>query len=100
MRTANMNVEDPAAQEKVRREPHEFRATEGKHGAYFPRPYVHQEYPKMMLNTPKPELKQFRLLPNPHEAFDLAVKEWDAAMSASVVRNLAEEKRWLRANAS
>lgn len=100
MRTSNMNMEDPAEQEKIRRQPHEYIATEGKHGIYRPKPYVHQPYPKMMLSTPKPDWKEFKGKPGAQELFDLAVKEWDSAMSASIVNSEAEERRWRKKQAA
>jgi hypothetical protein len=105
---ANMNMEDPAKQEQIRRGHHEYIPTVGKHGAYVPRQYKHQEYPKMMGKWPKPELKNFLKSENgvivsqaiATENWQMAVKEWDETMSASVVNNAAEEKQWLRENAS
>ena len=93
---ANMNMEDPAKQEAIRRGHHEYIPTAGKHGSYVPRPYKHQEYPKMMGKWPRPEFKEFKGKPNAQELYQVALQEWDAAMTASTVNNKAEETAWLR----
>lgn len=101
----NENLLDPVEQEKIRRKPHEYVPTEGKHGMYREKPYVHQEYPKMLGKYPRPEYKDFAKVNGvaiPPDAavssFQAAMTEWDAAMSASVVNNKAEEQQWLRQN--
>lgn len=94
----NMNMEDPAAQEQVRRGPHEYVTGDGRHGIYKPKPYVHQEYPKMMGTLPRPSFEEFRGKPDAQALYDAAVKTWDAWMTASVVKNKAEENAWLKAN--
>lgn len=106
MPTPNFNMEDPAEQEKIRRGPHEYIPTAGKHGAYVSKPYQRQEYPKMMGTLPQPKLRDFQrsaagvLLP-PDVAnanFQAAMADWDAYMTRSIVKNAAEEKQWLREN--
>lgn len=57
--TTNFNVDDPVKQEQIRRGSHEYVPTAGKHGAYLPKAYVHQDYPKMMGKWPKPQHKDF-----------------------------------------
>lgn len=93
----NMNIDDPAKQEQIRRGPHRYEPTEGKHGAYVPMPYVHSDYPKQMATIPAPQFAQFKGQPNAQERFDLALREWDTACSASIVKNRAEEQAWLKA---
>jgi hypothetical protein len=103
----NFNMEDPAKQEQIRRGSHEYVPTAGNHGRYLPKPYKHQEYPKMMGKWPRPELKQFQVVNGvaiPGDValanFQAAMTEWDRAMSASTVNSKAEETQWLRENAS
>lgn len=45
---AGFNIEDPAKQEKIRRESHEFQADAGRLGTYVAKPYAHREYPKVV----------------------------------------------------
>lgn len=98
-------MDDPAKQEQIRRGSHEYIATAGKHGTYVPKPYRHQEFPKMMLKDPAPQMKDF-LKQNGVEIprdlataqYQTAMQEWDRAMSASVVNSKAEEQQWLKAN--
>lgn len=106
MASANFNMDDPAKQEQVRRGHHEYIPTAGKHGSYVPRQYKHQEYPKMLGKWPRPELKNFLSVNGvsiPTDLatrnFELATKEWDDKMNASVVNNAAEERQWLKENA-
>jgi hypothetical protein len=101
----SFNMEDPAKQEQIRRGSHEYIPTAGKHGSYVPKPYKHQEYPKMLGKWPKPEMKDFLKVNGVAIPQDLAVQnfqaamtEWDRAMSASVVNNKAEEAQWLKEN--
>lgn len=117
MGQANFNMEDPALQEKIRRGPHEYIATAGKHGMYVPtdprknRPEnvaPYKEYPKQMLSAercPKPEFRQFKdvngiEIPNDVALanFQAALVEWDRALEASVVHNKEQEREWLKAN--
>lgn len=106
MASANFNMEDPAKQEKIRRGTHRYEPSAGKHGTYVPATYKHQEYPKMMLKAPAPQRKQFNkteagvvLLPDVAEAnFQQAMKDWNEAMTASIVHSKAEEQQWLKAN--
>lgn len=107
MATSNFNMEDPSKQEQVRRGHHEYVATAGKHGSYVPRQYKHQEYPKMMGKWPKPEYKQFTqqggvIVSDTIAAqnYQSALAEWDRAMTNSIVNNAAEERQWLKENAS
>ena len=104
MKTDN-NLLDPAEQEKIRRGPHEYVPTEGKHGMYKAVTQKFQEYPKMMGTWSKPEYKQFSKvngveIPNDvaSQHYQAAVIEWDQAMTASVVHNKAEEQAWLKKN--
>jgi hypothetical protein len=106
MATGNFNMDDPSKQEAIRRGSHEYIATAGKHGTYVPKPYRHQEYPKMMGKWPKPEYKQFVKVNDVAIPGDIALKnfqdamtDWDRAMSASVVNSKAEETQWLKENA-
>jgi hypothetical protein len=98
MATSNFNMEDPAKQEQIRRGTHEYIPTAGKHGSYVPRIYKHQEYPKMMGTWPKPQLADFKGKPDAQTLYELAMKAWNDAMTASVVNNKAEEQQWLKAN--
>lgn len=101
----NFNMDDPAKQEAIRRGHHEYIPTAGKHGAYVPRQYRHQEYPKMMAKIPQPQYKDFARvngvdIPRDVAAtnFQAAMQDWDRAMTASVVNNKAEEAQWLKEN--
>lgn len=106
MATSNFNIEDPAKQEQVRRGHHEYVPTAGKHGAYIPKPYQHQDYPKMMASLPQPQLKDFQkskggvLVPGDVALanWQAAMQEWDRTMTASVVKNAEEEAEWKRKN--
>ena len=102
-----VNYSDPVIQEEIRRGTHEYVPTAGKHGEYRPKNWVptgrgplttyeHEEYPKMMLKTPRPQYKDFRRLDNGDFLYDEAVKEWDIAMSLSIVNDKAEEEAWLK----
>ncbi len=101
----NFNMEDPAKQEAIRRGTHEYIPTAGKHGAYVPKVYKHQEYPKMLCKDPRPVLKDF-LTKNgvaiPHaaaqEELQVALMDWDRKMTASIVHSKAEEAQWLKEN--
>ena len=106
MATSNFNMEDPAKQEQIRRGSHEYIPTAGRHGTYMPKPYKHQEYPKMMGKWPRPEFKNFQnvngvQIPNDIalQNFQIAVQDWDRAMTATTVNNRAEEAAWLKDNA-
>jgi len=101
----NFNMEDPAKQEQIRRGTHEYRADIGRHGTYVPKPYKHQEYPKMMLSLPKPVLADFLKVKgvaipraNAEEMLAAAIVEWDSALTASIVHSAEEEKTWLKQN--
>lgn len=105
MATGNFNMEDPAKQEAVRRGHHEYIPTAGKHGAYVPKQYKHQEYPKMLGKTPRPTEKEFLKVNGVDilrdialQNFAAAVAEWDRYMSTSVVNNKIEEQQWLKEN--
>jgi hypothetical protein len=95
----NFNMEDPAKQESIRRGPHEYIPTAGKHGTYVAKPYKHQEYPKMMGKWPRPQFASFKGKADAQQLFEEAVKEWDRAMTASTVNSKAEEQQWLKENA-
>ena len=87
MATGNFNMEDPAKQEQIRRGHHEYVAGEGKHGAYKPRVYKHQEYPKMMLKTPRPEQKDFLKVNGVAIPQDIALANWHAAVTDKVLHH-------------
>lgn len=107
---------DPIADEKVRRGSHEYRHVDGVHGRYVATPYHHQEYPKMMLQTPRPQFKEFKrklLAENSkteleglllgsrldlESLYQAACAEWDAAAQASIVSDKAGEQAWLKEN--
>jgi hypothetical protein len=104
-----MNMDDPAKQEQIRRGHHEYLPTAGKHGTYVPRQYDRSknEYPKMMGKWPKPEFKDFRRQNGVEIPVDIAttqfqaaMQDWDRAMTGSVVNSKAEEVQWLKENAS
>lgn len=97
---SNRNMEDPAVQESIRRQPHEYVPSEGRHGLYKPKPYVHQEYPKMMFNGKRPTLKDFQGQQNAQELYEAAIKGWDSACTASIVHNKAQESAWIKEHAS
>lgn len=97
MATGNFNMEDPAKQEAIRRQHHEYVPTAGKHGSYVPRQYKHQEFPKMMGKFPRPELKQFEG-PDAPQKLELAMAEWNRRMEATTVNSKAEELQWLKEN--
>jgi hypothetical protein len=100
-------------QEQIRRGSHEYLAING--GFYKAKPYEHQEYPKMMLRTPRPQFKEFRKkllaqLAGDNELnqlllgqkldmqalYEAAAREWDEEAQASIVKNKAEEEAWLK----
>lgn len=102
---ANYNLDDPSKQEAIRRGHHEYQPTAGKHGSYVPKPYKHQEFPKMMSKAPQPQIIAFLTqngvsIPREQAAQELqaAMIDWDRTMSASVVNNKAEEQQWLKEN--
>lgn len=93
------NLPDPTEQERVRRGSHEYRSDGGVHGRYMPKPYVHQEYPKIMDKTPFPQLKDFAGKHDAEILLEHARKMWDTKQMASQVNNVREEKEWLAAHA-
>jgi len=105
MATSNFNMEDPSKQEAIRRGPHKYIPTAGKHGSYVPEPYKHQEYPKMVCKDPRPEYKDFTKVNGvsiPGDVaqanFQTATAEWDRKMTSSIVNSKAEEAEWLKKN--
>jgi hypothetical protein len=94
----NFNMEDPGKQESIRRGSHEYVPTIGKHGSYVPKPYIFQEYPKMMAKLKKPIWAEFKGKPDAQQLFEESTREWDGAMMASTVHNKAEEQTWLKQN--
>lgn len=107
MGASNFNMDDPAKQEAIRRGPHEYIAGVGKHGVYVKKEYKHQEYPKMMGKWPRPELKSFLTqngvaipVGQAEQNLAVALREWDECMTRSIVNNAAEERQWLKENAS
>lgn len=101
----NYNMEDPAVQEKIRRGPHEYIATAGKHGMYVAKPFRQQEYPKMMGKAPHPKRQDFERVNGVIVPADLAqanyqhaVVEWDRYMTSTLVNSKAEEQAWLKEN--
>ena len=103
MPSQNYNLEDPAEQEKIRRGHHEYLPTAGKHGRYQQTQWIRgkqNDYPKMMGKWPKPVFADFKAKGgDAQQAFDQALKDWDTAMTASIVKSSAEEAQWLKANA-
>jgi hypothetical protein len=107
LRFNNDLLQQASEQQRIRRGQHEWKSTgpDDQHGIYVEKPYVYQEYPKMMGKWPRPEYKQF-LRSNgvevpadkAHERYEAAVREWSEAMSGSVVNSAAEEQAWLRKN--
>lgn len=99
---ANMNVLDPAEQEKIRRGPHSYVTGEGRHGLYKAKPggYLHEEYPKVMDKNPAPQSKQFKGQLNAELLLENARREWDERQQASVVHNRTEEEKWLKDHAN
>jgi hypothetical protein len=107
MRFNNDLMSQAHEQEKVRRGHHKYvpLSADGQHGLYEEVKYKHQEYPKMLGTWKRPEYKEFLKVNGvevpaavAHERFENAVKEWDAAMTASIVNSKAEEAEWLRSN--
>lgn len=96
--TGSMNMEDPSQQEKIRRQSHEYVPTEGRHGTYRPKPYLHQSYPRMMDRTPAPKFEEFRGKPGAQELFEEAKQEWNRKVAMSIVNNKREEDAWLKAH--
>lgn len=103
MSSGNYNMDDPSKQEQIRRGPHEYIPTAGKHGSYASKPYVHQEFPKMMGKWPRPQQKDFVAAGKAGDVvlqeYEAAVRAWDQAMSGSVVNNKTEERAWLAEHA-
>jgi hypothetical protein len=101
MATENYNLEDPAAQEAIRRGHHEYLPTAGKHGRYQRSTWIrgpHNDFPKMMGKWPRPSFAEFKGKPDAQQLFDGALKDWDTAMTASIVKSKAEEADWLKQN--
>jgi hypothetical protein len=107
MRWNNDLLVQATEQEKIRRGSHEWKPIAGSDngGVYVERPYVYQEYPKMLGTWPKPELKQFLKVNGvevpgqfAHERYEAAVKEWDEKMRQSIVTSAAAEAEWRRKN--
>jgi hypothetical protein len=105
MSSGNFNMEDPTVQERIRRGPHKYIPTAGKHGAYVAVQPKFEEYPKMMAKLPQPQLKDFLkvkgvAIPNDLALanYQQAMSEWDRAMTDSVVYNPEQEQRWLKEN--
>jgi hypothetical protein len=92
---ANMNVKDPSVQEKIRRGTHKYVPGDGRHGSYVSDIYHHQEYPKVMDQTPAPQAKQFKGKPDAAILFDDARREWEELQTASIVNNKQQEEAWL-----
>jgi hypothetical protein len=103
MATENYNLEDPAKQEEIRRGHHEYLPTAGKHGRYQKTQWIRgpqNDYPKMMSKTPAPTMAAFKGQPDAQQRFDQAMKDWDTHMTSSIVKDKAEEQKWLKANAN
>lgn len=98
----NMNMDDPAKQEAIRRGPHQYVANVGKHGVYVHQPYdrAKNEYPKMMATFPKPQPADFKGKPESERLYEEALREWDRAMTGSIVNSKSEELQWMKQNAS
>jgi hypothetical protein len=97
---ANFNQEDPAKQEAIRRKSHEYVEGGGRHGVYKEKPYIHQEYPKVMDKTPAPKRVDFKGKEQIDLLLENATREWDELQKASIVNNAAEEERWLEEHAN
>jgi hypothetical protein len=104
MRFNNDFAQQANEQERIRRSHHKYvpLSADGQHGLYEEVKYKHQEYPKMMGTWPKPEYKQFLKVggveipaAQAHERYEVAVREWDAAMTASV-NSKGEEAQWVK----
>src|SRR5713226_2870649 len=91
----SFNLPDPTEQEKIRRGPHEYVAEAGVHGRYIKKPYVRQEYPKVLDKTPYPQLKDFKDKADAEILLEFARKRWDERQIHSIVANAEEEARWL-----
>ena len=91
----NFNIEDPRVQETIRRKNHEYVEGGGSHGRYVERPYLHQEYPKVMDRTPFPQLADFKGKPDAEILLENARREWDTLQTASTVKSKAGEEKWL-----
>jgi len=106
LRFNNDLLQQANEQERIRRGSHEWKPLGSDNdGVYVERPYVFQEYPKMLGSWPKPEFKQFLKVNGvevpgqlAHERYEAAVKEWDEAMRGSVVTSAAQEAEWRRRN--
>jgi len=96
---ADYNLQDPAKIEAIRRKPHEYVVGEGRHGQYVEKPYIHQEYPKIMDKTPVPTMKDFKGKPDAQILFDSAMKEWDRVQRESTVHNKSQEAAWIEEHA-
>ena len=96
MQGPNFNMEDPAKQEAIRRKSHAYVPTEGVHGRYVEKPYLHQEYPKVMDSSPAPQRKQFAS----EAEFETAFREWDNRVAASTVHSKSEEAAFRKVQAA
>lgn len=97
---ADMNLQDPAKVERIRRGSHAYIQGEGRHGIYVERPYIHQSYPKVMDKTPAPQRKDFKGKPDADLLFENARKEWDDLQTSSIVTSKAEEETWIAKHGS
>jgi hypothetical protein len=89
------DMKDPAVQEKIRRGPHEYVVIDGVR-QYVPLDgYKHQAYPKYMDRSAQPIRKAYKT----DAEHQVAVKEWEEAITASLVSNKAEEDAWLAEHA-
>lgn len=84
-------MDDPAAQEKIRRGHHEYVPGDGKHGTYVEKPYFHKEYPKIMDLTPSPNRADY----DNDAEHEHDVRKWEAKVLKSTVNSKEEEDAYL-----
>ncbi len=96
----DFNVQDPAKLDAIRKKPHAYVQGEGRHGTYVDRPYIHQEYPKIMDKMPPPTMKDFKGKADAPLLFENAMKEWEEVQRESTVHNKAQEADWLEQHAN
>src|SRR6185437_11132746 len=93
----NLNIQDAAAQEKIRRGSHEYTMVDG-HQTYVPKIHLHQEYPKFMDTTPAPRIAEFKGKGDAQALLDQAMRDWEQKVMASVVHSKSQETEWLKKN--
>lgn len=96
----DFNVQDPAKLEKIRSGSHAYVQGEGRHGTYVERPYLHQEYPKIMDKTPIPTIRDFKGKQDAALLLDNAMKDWEEVQRDSTVHNKSQEADWIKQHAN